>query len=346
VNALLESDRRRKGREWEYEKVNSVCLLCGNGCEISVSTKDGGIHKINSGAVTGSVEKYICAYGRFGFDCIEAESRLASPLKRIDGELRETTWEDALGLVADRLKKAGQDAGFISIAGIENEDALILKKLAKNFVKTKNFDTTMSLYSDAGSLRNSHKADIDEADLIVLVGLNPSQWGRILPALDASVRRRVSRGAKLIVINSTDTKMADAATVNLQGNEISILKRIAKALIGKGFKADKKLGSAVKDVEIAEEIEKAAPIAQAKNPLIFSSPHCLTHQQNSSDQGKVISAIWCARVCTDGINNRRKTYKEMTGTAESKSRGQSAKSPLYSWQIPLQKRPGGVDFIV
>jgi len=353
VNALLESDRRRKGREWEYEKVNSVCLLCGNGCEISVSTKDGRIQKINSGAVTGSVEKYICAYGRFGFDCIEAELRLASPLKRIDGELRETTWEDALGLVADRLKKAGQDAGFISIAGIENEDALILKKLAKNVVKTKNFDTTMSLYSDTGSLRNSHKADIDEADLIVLVGLNPSQWERVLPALDASVRRRVSRGAKLIVINSTDTKMADAATVNLQGNEISILKRIAKALIGKGFKADKKLGSAVKDVEITEEIEKAATfIAEAKKPLIFSSPALFEASANIAlIKGKVISVGLESNargVALMGLTTEGKTYKEMTGTAESKE--QSAKSAvkvLYAiGEVPLQTRPEGLEFLI
>ena len=353
VNALLESDRRRKGREWEYEKVNSVCLLCGNGCEISVSTKDGRIQKINSGAATGSVGKYICAYGRFGFDCIEAESRLASPLKRIDGELRETTWEDALDLVADRLKKAGQDSGFISIAGIENEDALILKKLAKNVVKTKNFDTTMSLYSDAGSLRNSHKADIDEADLIVLVGLNPSQWGRILPALDASVRRRVSRGAKLIVINSNDTKMADAATVNLQGNEISILKRIAKALIGKGFKADKKLGAAVKDVEITEEIEKAATfIAEAKKPLIFSSPALFDASANIAlIKGKVISVGLESNargVALMGLTTGGKTYKEMTGTTERKE--QSAKSAvkvLYAvGEVPLQTRPEGVEFLI
>ena len=49
VNALLEADRWRKGREWEYEKTNSVCLLCGNGCDITVSTKDGRVAKINSG---------------------------------------------------------------------------------------------------------------------------------------------------------------------------------------------------------------------------------------------------------------------------------------------------------
>ncbi|MBI3592274.1 MAG: (2Fe-2S)-binding protein, partial [Nitrospirae bacterium] len=111
VNALLEAERWRKGREWEYDKINSVCLLCGNGCDITVSTKDGAVMKINAGAVEGSPERYICAYGRFGFDCIEADSRVTVPMKRVNGELKGTTWKDALETVANELKKAGQSGG-------------------------------------------------------------------------------------------------------------------------------------------------------------------------------------------------------------------------------------------
>ena len=79
-----------------------------------------------------------------------------------------------------------------------NEDALVLKQLAAA-MKSKNLDTTASLYSDADSLKNPEQlgtSDIDSADLIILAGLNPSQWTRVLPALDAAVRRRVNSGAK------------------------------------------------------------------------------------------------------------------------------------------------------
>src|SRR4030066_1127274 len=41
VNALLEADRWRKGRGWEYENINSVCLLCGNGWDITQRPKEG-----------------------------------------------------------------------------------------------------------------------------------------------------------------------------------------------------------------------------------------------------------------------------------------------------------------
>ncbi|MBM4145703.1 MAG: 2Fe-2S iron-sulfur cluster binding domain-containing protein [Nitrospira sp.] len=353
VNALLESDRWRKGREWEYEKVNSTCLLCGNSCDITVSTKDGRIQKINSGAAADSAEKYLCAYGRFGFDSIEAESRLTVPMKRIEGGLQETTWEDALTIVADKLRKAGKEAGFISVAGIENEDALILKKIAKNIVKTKNYDTTISLYGDSESFRNSQKADIDKADLIMLVDLNPSQWDRVLPALDASVRRRVNRGAKLIIINSSDTKIEEVAAVTLKGNVTSGLKGIAKALTGKGLKADKKISAAVKDEEISEDIEKAATlIAEANEPLILSSPSMFEASANIAlIKGKVISVGLESNVrgvVLMGLTTEGKTYKEMAGIESGKGQGaKSAVKVLYAvGEAPLQARPEGLEFLI
>lgn len=353
VNALLESDRWRKGREWEYERINSVCLLCGNGCDIIVSTKDGRVQKINAGAQSGSAEKYICVYGRFGFDCIEAGTRLTSPMKRVNGELKETSWEDALEIVADKLKKAGKDVGFISVGGIQNEDALTLKKLAKDIVKTKNYDTTVSLYADSESLKRSQGGDIDKADLIVLIGLSPSQWDRVLPALDASIRRRVNRGAKLVVINSSETKIADIAHVSLLGNEITNIKGIIKVAIDKGLKADKRLKSEVQDVEISEEIEKASQLfIESKEPLIFVSPSLFEPATNLAIlKGRIIAVPLESNakgVALMGLTTDGKNYKEMVGIAEGK--GQRARSDIkvlyVVGEVPLTKRPEGVEFLI
>ncbi len=353
VNALLESDRWRKGREWEYERINSVCLLCGNGCDIVVSTKDGRVQKINAGAQSGSAEKYICVYGRFGFDCIEAGTRLTSPMKRVNGELKETSWEDALEIVANKLKKAGKDSGFISVGGILNEDALTLKKLAKDIVKTKNYDTTVSLYADSESLKRSQRGDIDKADLIVLIGLSPSQWDRVLPALDAAIRRRVNRGAKLVVINFSETKIADIANVSLLGDEITNIKGIIKIAIEKGLKADKKLKSEVQDVETTEEIEKASQLfIESKEPLIFVSPCLFEPATNLAIlKGKIIAVPLESNargVTLMGLTIDGKNYKEMAGIAEG--RGQRARSDtkvLYVvGEVPLTKRPEGVEFLI
>ena len=341
VNALLEADRWRKGRDWDYDKVNSVCLLCGNGCEITVSTKEGRLMKVNGGAPEGSPEKYICAYGRFGFDCIEADTRVVSPLKRVDGELQETTWADALEMVAKGRSRAGSKAGFVTTGGILNEDALTLKRLAHDVVKTKNLDSTVGLYGDEETLLSAG-ANFETADLFMLVDLDPDQWRRTLPALDAIIRRRVNGGAKLVTINSSDTKIASVATVSLVENEVEALRSLVKAVIAKGVAADGKLSSAVAESAITEALAQAASLfVEAKNPVILTSPRLY---QASGNVGLLKGAVVSVPVESNakgillmGVKPEGKSYRDMTV---------GGLDLLYAvGEIPLVTRPA-VEFLV
>ncbi|MBI5408997.1 MAG: molybdopterin-dependent oxidoreductase [Nitrospirae bacterium] len=347
VNALLEADRWRKGREWDYTKTGSVCLSCGNGCDITVSTKDGGVVKINSGGAEGSVEKYICAVGRFGFDSISSDARVTTPMIRVNGELKEASWKDALSLAAEKLKASGKNTGIISTAGLLNQDAFVLSTFASAVVKTKNVDTTVSLYADADSMKFSDSADIDSADVIVLAGLNPSQWERVLPALDAAIRKRVSRGAKLIVLNSTppipplsrggEGGYASIASVNVKADEAATLAQLAKALIEKGKKAGQEIESAVSGSTVSEEVEKAAALlAEAKAPVIFCSPSLFNAAKNISLLAdlKVVAVPYEANargVVSLGLTTEGKTYSEMaSGGVEV----------LYAvGEVPVANRP-------
>ncbi len=242
VNAIMEYDRFKGGREWEHEKNNAVCMLCGNACDIVVSTQDGKVKKINTGAEKGSAMKYICAYGRFGYDYVDSETRITTPMVRVNDELKETTWDNAIKVVAEQLKKGGKDVGVVSTASIVNEDALTLKNFAHDVLKTKNYDSSLSLYAEPDTLINSENASINDADLIVMVGINPSQRLRILPMLNVATRRRVVRGgAKLIVVNSEKTKLDKIAAVRLGGDEVESLKSLIKAASDKGMQVDKKL---------------------------------------------------------------------------------------------------------
>lgn len=342
VNALVEADRGRKGREWEYDKVPSVCLLCGNSCDIVVSTRDGMVVKINSDGEEGSSERYICAYGRFGFDCLIADTRVTTPMKKSNGKLVEITWEEAALIAAKELKKAGAKAGFISTAGITNEDAYALNKLATTIVKTKNVDTTASLYGDKATLLSA-QADINSADMFVVVDLDPNQWKRVLPALDAAIRKKVNGGAKLVTINSAKTGLGAVATVELTGNEADLLKSFVKGLLDKGLSADAALQAAVKDAEVSEEVEKAAKLyAEAKNPIVFTSPAMYQAAANIAlVKGLVVSVPVESNakgVMLIGLTpNKGKGYKEMAA---------GATSLLYAvGEVPLAERPN-VDFLI
>jgi NADH dehydrogenase/NADH:ubiquinone oxidoreductase subunit G len=344
VNAILESDRWRRGREWDFEKTPSVCLLCGNACDIRVYKKGQEIQKIKSGGEKGSPMKYICAYGRFGFDYLESDSRLSVPMKRdATGTLVETTWSDALKIVAEHLKKAGKGIGFVSTASIENEDAIALKRFAGDVAGTRNVDTTMSLYATPEILKASEHALIADADLVMTVGINPSQRERVLPALNVSIRRKVERGTPLVVVSGGPAKLDKVATLHLGGTETDTLRALVKAALKKGAKAEKKLADMVKGAKVTEDVEKAAEMfLEAENPVIFCSPALFDAAANLTFlNGKVVAVTIEANakgIALMGPKAQGLTYKEMI---------RGGMKALYAiGEIPVHDRPEGTEFLV
>jgi len=341
VNALLEADRWRKGREWEYDTVDSVCLSCGNGCSITVSTKDGEVVKIHSGAAEGAAERYICAIGRYGFDSLRSDNRLTTPMVRVGNELKEASWDEAVRAVAARLKEAGSQAGFISSGSILNEDAIVLKKLAEA-VGTKNVDSSVSLYADYEALKTG-TADVENADLFVLAGTAPDQWTRVLPALDAIIRKRMSNdGAKLIVINSGETRIASAATASLRGDEVKKLEELCQALIAKGVKAPKEMVDALASVNPGDDAMAAADLFKAaKSPVILASPALYKAAANLSlikeDAVSVPFEANARGVVAMGLTSEGKKFREMAAAG--------AGALYVVGEVPVAKRPQ-TDFLV
>ncbi len=341
VNALLEADRWRKGREWEYEKINSVCLSCGNSCNILVSRKDGEIIKINAGTPEGKAEHFICAIGRFGFDSQNGDMRVTVPMKKVNGELTETTWEDAVKIVAEKLKSAGSEAAFISSANILNEEAILLKKLAAEVVKTKNYDSSVSMYSDYDAMKGEG-ADLENADLFVLAGTSPDQWTRFLPALDAIVRKRVNAGAKLIVINSGEPRISSVATAFLKGDEVKIMEELSQAMISKGVKAPKEMVEALAHIDPSDEAMEISEIfIKSKSPVILTSPSMYKAAVNLSlIKGNAVAVPLEANakgVVLMGLTSEGKRFKEMIS---------SSSKLLYAvGDVPVSERPG-TDFLI
>ena len=343
VNALLEADRWRKGREWDYAKADSHCMLCGMSCAITASSKDGRLVKINAANPAGSqAERFICALGRFGFDSLEAGRRVTAPMKRVEGKLVEISWQEAAHIAAEALKEAGSDAGFVSTAGIVNEDALMMKRFSKEVVGSSNAASTASIYGTAETLAPSH-AELETADLFVLVGIDPNQWTRNLAALGAAVMKKVSGGAKLIVISSGDNSLASAAAVNIRGDEAQALKAIVRGLNEKGINGNKELAKKVAGAELDEETRQAAELyAGAKEPVILTTPALYKAASNLDLlKGKAVSVPFEANakgVMLMGLDSEGKPYSEII-------KGNGLKVLYAVGELPLQGRPAA-DFVI
>src|SRR5207245_3857665 len=136
----------------------------------------------------------------------------------------EATWDAALDHVAEgfgrTVRMHGPDSVAFYVSGqLLTEDYYVINKLAKGFVGTANIDTNSRLCmasSVAGHKRAFGSdtvpgtyADLDEADLIVLVGSNAAWCHPVL--FQRMVLNKELRGARLVVIDPRRTATAQEA---------------------------------------------------------------------------------------------------------------------------------------
>jgi predicted molibdopterin-dependent oxidoreductase YjgC len=147
VGALVELKAIGLARPWETQKVRTTCPYCGVGCQLWLHVKDGRIVKV-TGVEDGAPNKgRLCVKGRFGYDFIYSPERLTTPLIRDQkgGELREASWDEALDLVAGKIRETMDRHGPDAIAGVScarsiNEDSYNMQKLFRAVIGTNNID--------------------------------------------------------------------------------------------------------------------------------------------------------------------------------------------------------------
>ncbi len=139
-------DKTRSGRKGGLDKtVQTVCPYCGTGCTVLLDIADNhivGARGDRSSPVSGGA---LCVKGRFGWDFVHSPDRLKTPLVRRNEGLEPVNWDEALGLVADRLTQitteSGPDAAvFWSSARASSEANYLFQKLARAVVGTNNVD--------------------------------------------------------------------------------------------------------------------------------------------------------------------------------------------------------------
>jgi predicted molibdopterin-dependent oxidoreductase YjgC len=144
TGALLDKQAMNQGRPWELRQVRSTCPYCGVGCQIDIHVKDDRIIKI-TGADALPNDGRLCVKGRFGWPFVHHPDRLKTPLIKQNDVFREATWDEALGLVARRLKEVKEKYGPESIGGwcsarVTNEENYLMQKLLRAVIGTNHVD--------------------------------------------------------------------------------------------------------------------------------------------------------------------------------------------------------------
>ncbi len=100
-------------------KTRSICGYCGVGCALDILTKDDHIIGIQPAMDGPSNQGALCVKGQFAFDYVHHPDRLKQPLvRRGDGKLHETTWEEALDVAAQGFQRVVEKYGRYAVYGI------------------------------------------------------------------------------------------------------------------------------------------------------------------------------------------------------------------------------------
>ena len=273
-------------------RAASACPLdCPDACslEVEVDASTGRAVSIGGSRANPLTEGYICAKVRRLPEHVHGDARVRYPGIRAgakgEGRFRRVSWDEALGLVASKMRELaasgnadailpisyGGSNGFLSQ---DTTDARLFSRigasrLARTVCSAPSMRAAAGLY---GRMAGISLADYEHARLIVLWGVNPSASGiHVLPHIQKARRA----GARLVVIDPRRTRLAAGADLHLAvrpGTDLPIALSIIRWLFENGA-ADADFLSA--HTTGADELRRRAdawPLARAASEAGVDEP--------------------------------------------------------------------------
>ena len=239
--------------------VVTTCAYCGVGCTFKaemrgtevirmVPSKDG---KANHG--------HSCVKGRFAWGYATHKERVLKPMVRakITDPWREVSWEEAINHTAAEFRRIQAQHGRDSIGGITssrctNEETYLVQKMIRAAFGNNNVDTCArvchsptgyGLRTTFGTSAGTQDFDsVDEADVILVIGANPTDAH---PVFASRMKRRLRSGARLIVLDPRRIDLVEMPHVRADhhlalrpGTNVAVVNALAHVIVTEDLAAD------------------------------------------------------------------------------------------------------------
>lgn len=282
--------------------VDTLCPYCGVGCQVTLHIKDERVQHV-TGRDGPANRGRLCVKGRFGFDYAHHPQRLTQPLirkagvpKRADDSIdpanpfthfRTASWEEALGLAAEGLKRIRDERGGGALAGFgsakgSNEEAYLFQKLVRTGFHTNNVDhctrlchasSVAALMEGIGSAAVTAPFNAaEQAEVIIVIGANPTQNHPVAATFIKNAVRR--HGAKLVVMDPRGQALSRFATHMLRfkpGTDVALLNALLHVIVQENLTNPAYIQRFVDGFpDLAEAVAQATPEAMA--PLCGIAP--------------------------------------------------------------------------
>ena len=242
VGSLLARPFKFKSRFWALTNKKSVCGYCGTGCNLTLGVKDNKVLTTVYDENQGFHNGQLCCRGRFGYQFINSDKRLTTPLVRKNGVLVEAGWDEALDLVAARLKGAGHTAAALATPRLANEELVLFKRLME-LAGSQNYDHSAG-YGHAALTEGFSRSfgataspstilDVQKSDLLLVIKTDAYETH---PVIGFEINMAVkNQGTRLTILSDKRgklSKLPDAKTLlHKPGSEVTVINAIAKAIL-------------------------------------------------------------------------------------------------------------------
>ncbi len=208
VGALTNKPFRFRARAWELIARESIGYHDALGSNLWLHTRSGEALRAVPRDNEAINECWLSDRDRYSCDGLSAPDRAIRPLVKKNGAWVETDWSEAIRVASEMLKRVpAGELGALVHPATSNEEGHLVAKLARA-LRSEHVDHRLRQLdlADAATARPFAMpvADIEKADVIVLIGCNPRNE---IPLLGARIRKATRRGAKVHVVDALDFEL-------------------------------------------------------------------------------------------------------------------------------------------
>jgi NADH-quinone oxidoreductase subunit G len=227
VGALLSKPYSFEARPWELKKVPGIDVMDAVGTNIRMDVRGRQVMRILPRINDEVNEEWAHDKTRHHVDAL-VRGRLDRPWARKEGKLEEVSWAEALDIFAAQMRSAGPAVAAVAGDLLDAETMYAAKALLAQSGSALLEGRQTGLDYDVSSLSavrfNTPLANLDTADVILLVGTNP-RWEA--PLVNTRLLKAVRRGAKVFGIGP---EVDLTYKVEWLGDDLSALSKLPKAV--------------------------------------------------------------------------------------------------------------------
>jgi NADH-quinone oxidoreductase subunit G len=177
VGALTHRPWQFHYRPWELKKTETIDVMDALGSNIRADSKGAEVMRVLPRVNEGINEEWLTDKSRYVVDGLQ-KRRLDRPFIRENGKLRAASWDEALNTVAAKLKAApanriGAIAGDLQDAEGMKATLDLFRALGSANTDCRQDGSSLGYGPRESWLFNSSLIGIEQADAVLLVGVNP-----------------------------------------------------------------------------------------------------------------------------------------------------------------------------